>query len=269
MALTSELDQAAGAYDALAPYYDQFTTGYAHDDWVAAIERHAIGLGLHGRRALDIACGTGKSTVPLLGRGYSVRACDVSSEMVAEAQRKFPHHAEAFVVADMRRLPRLGEFDLVLCLDDAVNYLLSDAELRATFAGVAGLLAHQGIFAFDVNSLRTYRGPFAQALVREADGLFFSWRGEDSSPVGPGELARATVEIFADRGDGLWQRRTSRHIQRHHRRATVLAALEQAGLECCQIAGQLPGAQLEAGSDELRHIKLVYFARRAKLNARG
>lgn len=264
MAVIAELDPTAGAYDALAPYYDQFTAGYAHDAWIAAIEHDAVKLGLRGHRALDIACGTGNSTAPLLGLDYTVRGCDISPEMVNQAQRKFPHHADRFVVADMRRLPKLGEFDLVLCLDDALNYLLTVPELTATFASVAGLLAPDGIFAFDVNSLSTYRGPFTQTLLRETDGLFFTWRGENTITVDPGELARATVEIFADRGDGLWERRTSRHTQRHHPPKTVITALAHAGLECARVAGQFPGGRLEACPDETRHNKLVYFARRAK-----
>jgi SAM-dependent methyltransferase len=259
----AQLDQAAEAYDCLAPYYDEFTHGYAHKAWIAEVERRAIGLGLRGRRALDIACGTGNSTAPLLQGGYSVLACDISAEMVAEAQRKFPDRADSFVVADMRELPPLGEFDLVVCVDDALNYLLSDQELRDTFAGVSSVLAPNGIFAFDLNSMATYRQAFARELVRERERLLFAWRGGATPALGAGTTATATVEIFAERDDGLWERRTSRHVQRHHPPAAVRAALLDAGLACCAVAGQLPGARLDDDPDEDRHIKLVYFARPA------
>src|SRR5690349_16268572 len=126
MRATTTNNQAAAAYDVLAPYYDDYTSGYAYEPWIAAIERRAVALGLRGRRALDLACGTGNSTGPLFARGYSVRACDISARMIREARRKYREQADAFLVADMRALPALGEFDLVLCLDDAVNYLLSE-----------------------------------------------------------------------------------------------------------------------------------------------
>ena len=256
MSAVAQLDQTAAAYDRLAPYYDEFTCGYAHAEWVAAIERRAVKLGLRGRRAIDIACGTGKSTAALLALGYSVRACDISAGMVLEAQQKLPSYAEAFFVADMRELPPLGEFDFVLCLDDAINYLLSDDELATTFSGAAALLSPSGVFAFDVNSIQTYRTSFAQTLVREGDGLFFAWRGEGAATAAPGQLASAMVETFAERADGLWERSSSRHVQRHHRQDVVRAELARAGLECCAVAGQL-------AVDEDRQIKLVYFARRA------
>lgn len=264
MTLLSRSDLAAHAYDCLAPYYDEFTSGYAHEEWLESIERWALGLSLQGKRALDLACGTGRSTAPLLARGYSVTGCDISEAMVLEARRSFPEHAASFMVADMRELPPLGEFDLVLCLDDAINYLLSEAELEATFLRVAEVLAPEGMFIFDVNSLATYRSSFTEALVREGPGLYFGWRGETEASLLPGELASASVEVFARRDDGLWERRTSRHLQRHHPTPLVLAALERAGLECRDIAGQLPGGHLEEGADEERHIKLLYFAARRR-----
>src|ERR1700722_4572149 len=192
----------ASAYDSLAPFYDRFTDGYAYEGWLAEIERRAVGVGLRGRRALALACGTGKRTEPLLARGYSVLACDISEEMVREAREKFPGHADAFVVADMRDLPWIGAFDLVVCLDDAINYLLSEEDLDLAFAGVARSLSPDGIFAFDLNSLLTYRTAFAETTVTAGDGVLFIWRGETRPEAAPGELASAAVEIFAEHPSG-------------------------------------------------------------------
>lgn len=254
--------QAACAYDVLAPYYDDFTAGYAYERWMGAIEDRAAALGLGGRRALDLACGTGKSTAQLIARGYSVLACDISPGMIAQAQSRYPEHADRFLVADMRDLPELGEFDLILCLDDAVNYLLSGDELAAAFSCAARLLAPSGIFAFDVNSLRTYRTTFSLDTVREGDGVLLAWKGESEPTFARGEVGAATVEIFVSRHDGLWERRSMRHVQRHHPPETIRSALASAGLECV-VSGQHPGARLEDGFDDECHIKLVYFARHA------
>ena len=129
MTAIAQLAQAESTYDRLAPFYDAFTADYAYEKWIAEIDRRAVELGPRGRRALDLACGTGKSTAQLVARGYSVLACDISEGMVREARRKFPAHADRFLIADMRQLPSLGQFDFVLCLDDAVNYLLTEDEL--------------------------------------------------------------------------------------------------------------------------------------------
>src|SRR4051812_47062489 len=125
MSTTISVSQAPArdAYDALAPAYDLLTAGYAYDRWLAALERVAIEHGLSGRRLLDVACGTGKSFEPMLARGYAVTACDISPEMALRAAAKAASRADVHV-ADMRELPVFGRFDLVTCLDDAINHLL-------------------------------------------------------------------------------------------------------------------------------------------------
>jgi SAM-dependent methyltransferase len=261
-----QLEPSAIAYERLAPHYDDFTSGYQHDRWIGAIEEIARSRGQRGRRALDIGCGTGRSTGPLFDRGYSVQACDISPAMLAIARVKFPSHSDSFFEADMRELPRLGEFDLVLCLDDALNHLFTEEELRATFDGVARLLSPTGMFVFDVNSLRTYRTAFASTMVRESDQRFFAWRGEAQTNHEAGSGTAATVEVFTERADGLWERTSSRHVQRHHSRATIIGLLARAHLECCTVQGQSQGARLEGGPDEDRHTKIVYFVRPARWN---
>ena len=216
---------AATAYDDLAPHYDDFTAAYPHDAWVDAIERRATELGLTGRRALDLACGTGKSTLPLLARGYSVLACDISEGMVREARRKLPEYSDAFLVADMRDLPAIGEFDLVLCLDDAVNYLVSDGELEATFAGVASVLAPDGVF--DSTSTRWRRIESRLRGRSSANGRACStpgrgrarrafapeswprprWRSSSSATMGSGSDAQAAT-CSAIIGRGRCERRS-------------------------------------------------------------
>src|SRR5262249_6156918 len=100
------------------------------------LERH----GLRGKRLLDVGCGTGKSFLPMLKRGWDVTGCDISASMVELARTKVGD-AALLSVEDMRELPTLGEFDLVWCLDDAVNYLLSVDELERALSGMRQNLA--------------------------------------------------------------------------------------------------------------------------------
>src|SRR5919198_3641517 len=156
---------ARAAYDVIAPHYDDFTAHHDYDKWTASLEALARDCGLQGQRLLDVACGTGKSFLPFLERGYEVVACDISPAMVALAAGKAGGRA-CVEVHDMRELPRLGAFDLVCCIDDAVNYLLSVEELVAAFSGLARNLAAGGVVLFDANSLMAYRTFFASMSVQ-------------------------------------------------------------------------------------------------------
>lgn len=245
------------AYERLAPVYDDFTDGYDHDAWIGRLERIARNHGANGPRVLDVACGTGKSFAPLLERGYDVWACDISPGMVDRARRCAGIDPDRVLVADMRELPELGAFELITCLDDAVNYLLGADDLLAAFAGVARLLAPDGVYVFDVNTLATYRAGFAVDAIFERPLAAATWRGETIGPIEPGALCAASI-AFADDGDGV-----SRHIQRHHPEPAIRRALASAGLACRAVLGQSTGGVLHEEPDEDAHTKLVYVAGRA------
>jgi SAM-dependent methyltransferase len=247
------------AYEQLAAFYDRFTDSYDHDAWIAGLEQTARRHGLRGRRALDVACGTGKSFAPLLARGYDVWACDLSPAMIAQARRAAILADERIVVADMRELPEMlpaASFDLVTCLDDAVNYLLDDADLEAAFASVARVLVPGGIYVFDANSLATYRDGFSARATFERPLADAIWRGETTGPIEPGALCAASIELVGAAA-------VSHHVQRHHPEPTIRRALSSAGLACRAVLGQSPGGVLHEDADEDAHTKLVYVATQA------
>lgn len=247
------------AYERLAPVYDDFTDGYDHDGWVGQLERIARSHGAFGPRVLDVGCGTGKSFEPLLRRGYEVWACDISPAMVERARRCPGVDPDQVLVADMRELPELGAFALITCLDDAVNYLLEYEDLVAAFASVARLLAPDGVYLFDTNTLATYRAGFAAAATFERPLAAAVWRGETAEPIEPGALCSAAIELGGAEGANA----VSRHVQRHYLEPTIHRALASAGLACRAVLGQSTGGLLHERADEDAHTKLVYVAARA------
>jgi SAM-dependent methyltransferase len=255
----SERDWAERTYEAYAPVYDVFTAHYDYDGWLAdlilLLERH----GLSGRRLLDVGCGTGKSFLSLLPGGWQVTGCDISSSMLALAREK-AGEAVDLVRADMRALPRFGEFDLVWALDDAVNYLLSVEELTNALAGMRGNLAPGGLLLFDVNSLHAYRTFFAETETVEREGHRLVWNGLAEPDVAPGSICESRLEIDPDKPGGGGE---CTHRQRHFTEAEALAALERAGLECLGVYGQGLDGIPRQPLDELVHTKAVYVARRA------
>jgi SAM-dependent methyltransferase len=261
MPLILDGDHALVAYDALAPHYDAFTAHHDYDAWTASLEEFARACGMSGRRLLDVACGTGKSFMPFVDRGYHVTACDVSPAMVALAASKAAGGAE-LLVEDMRTLPRMGQFDLVCCLDDAVNYLHSYDELVAALAGIRSNLAARGLVVFDANSLMAYRTFFATLTVLPSDDRVLVWSGQASVDFAAGDLARAEFEALTRNEDGSWERVVCVHYQRHHPRTTVEAAVNEAGLELAAVRGmRLDGSFTKEYVDE-ENSKAVYAARR-------
>jgi SAM-dependent methyltransferase len=251
------------AYESFAAVYDDFNHRNDYETWIGAVLLpRLIGYGLKAPGvALDVACGTGRAFPPLLKRGWEIRGCDVSPAMVAIARESFGDQVR-LSVADMRRLPALGSFDLVLVMNDAVNHLLADDDLHQTMAGVAENLSPGGLLVFDCNTRGLFRGLFGAAERRtvERDGRQWVWQGMGESDRPPPTF-RAQIS-----GDSIAPITIA---ERHFSQLEVKAALEAAGLECRAVLGQREvdgSVALSEQPDDERDDKLIYFASR-KLDA--
>lgn len=253
-------DHAQLAYDALAPGYDALTASHDHGHWTRVLEGRAVEAGLRGHRLLDVACGTGNTLLPMLDRGYEVTGADVSDAMLAEAESKTAGRAR-LVSADMRALPTLGEFDLVWCLGDALNYLDAYDELVAAFSGFARNLAPGGVVVFDVNTLATFRVLYSSLLAVPAADRVVLVEGRGSRELPSGGAATAWIDRIERQESGWWTRTRSEHHHRHHPERTVRRALDEAGLRCAAVYGSRLTGAVQAPMDDLEHAKAVYTAR--------
>lgn len=250
---------AEQAYEAMAPVYDDFTAHHDYELWLGNLLPKLRRHGLSGHRLLDVGCGTGKSFLPMLERGWEVTACDISASMLDLARAK-AGDAVRLSVEDMRELPVFGEFDLVWSLDDAVNYLLSGEELGEALSGMRANLAPGGLLMFDVNTLDAYRTFFAEEQRVERGGRRLVWRGQASADTPPGSISEARLEVAVEEGDEPVE--THVHRQRHFPEGEVLELVAGAGLECLDVYGHGFDAVPKQPVEELVHSKAVYIARR-------
>ncbi|MBF6673520.1 MULTISPECIES: class I SAM-dependent methyltransferase [Glutamicibacter] len=111
--LDKKADQVQDMFDKLAPRYDLLNTlmtGGIVNYW-RKITTEAIAP-KPGERILDLAAGTGTSSVPLAEAGAKVTACDMSNGMLAEGRKRYPQLD--FVYGDAHELPfEDGTFDAV------------------------------------------------------------------------------------------------------------------------------------------------------------
>ena len=247
------------AYEAIAPVYDDFTAHHDYELWFGQLMPKVEAHELRGDRLLDVACGTGKSFLPMIEKGWKVTACDISERMVARAGAKVGPEVE-LSVQDMRELPVLGSFDLVFCLDDAINYLLSQAELEAALTHIAANMAPHALLLFDVNTVCTYRTFFSEHVEVESGGRRLVWDGLGDGAAEPATITESEFRVESIAGEGA-PIEPERHRQRHFPEADVRAALAAAGLECLDCWAHTDDAIPEQPLEELRHAKAVYIAR--------
>ena len=112
-------------FDAHAPLYDEniFTRNTANEVDFLLDELQLA----PGARILDIGCGTGRHSIALAKRGYRMTGLDISTGMLAEAQRKAREAGVEveWVRGDATQFSFDTPFDAVICLCEGSFGLLS------------------------------------------------------------------------------------------------------------------------------------------------
>jgi SAM-dependent methyltransferase len=221
-------------YERYAPLYDasgqvRFAL-LTHIYLRELLARHPVA----GRRALDLACGTGTLALLLAEDGWAVTGLDRSAAMLGLAAAKAAESPAAeratFVRGDMRRaaeaLPA-GGFDLATCAYDSLNYMLREEDLAACFAAAAAVLAPGGLYVADMNTRHFLEHDWGDCLVREQPGYVQIER----SRFDPATVSN-TMLLTGFVGDDAagYERFDELHVERAYDEELVRGLLAAAGL---------------------------------------
>ena len=142
-------------YRELAPLYDMMAADPGiqafYSEFQASIRKAAKTHRIRPSVAVDLACGTGNTTVPWLpGSARTVIGVDRSEAMLRVARRKSAR--VRWVRQNLERLRLDVQADVVTCHFDALNHVLEPEGLQHVFLNVARILRPGGLFQFDLNT---------------------------------------------------------------------------------------------------------------------
>lgn len=216
-------------FSSLAGVYDAIFSDIDYGDWCEFTLSQIPGwagetLEPYDVRVLDLACGTGSSTLPYVGCGYSVTGVDASAEMLAVAKVKLPD--TRFVQQTFQTLALEGRFHLVTCVFDSLNNLTEPRDLLMTFERVYHHLEPLGWFVFDCNTRLGVRelwddDRFEGEVITDAGSVRFLWQHEF---LEESQLGQVTAHCW---GEGFSF--TEVHLERGYDAAELSAMLERVG----------------------------------------
>jgi SAM-dependent methyltransferase len=106
-----------------------------------------------GGRVLELACGSGRLTIPIAQSGIEIIGADLSKPMLDMARAK-ARRADVdvqFLEADMRRFELPGKFAAIFIPGNSLLHLFTPEDLKQCFACVRRHLAPHGRLVFDIS----------------------------------------------------------------------------------------------------------------------
>ena len=228
-------------YNAIARVYDKLNAEIDYTAWGEFLEA-CFDRFLEERPelVLDLACGTGRMTRELAGRGYNMIGVDGSEEMLSVAYEATLSESEEdtlerrpmYLLQDMRSFELYGTVGAVVCCLDSLNYLTGDGDLEACFRTVHTYLDPHGLFLFDMNTPYKFEQVYADhayILEDEVDGstVYCGWQNEYDAES---RICSFYLSLFEER-DGVYLREDEEQHERCYTRSEISSALDVCGFE--------------------------------------
>ncbi|WP_369902558.1 class I SAM-dependent methyltransferase [Bacillus manliponensis] len=239
-------------YEQFALLYDELMNDVPYDKWVEFTKQSLTQAGMNEAKILDVACGTGNVTLPLVQEGYDVVGVDLSEEMLTVAQQKLGEkgHMIPFYQQDMRELDVPGEFDCVAIFCDSLNYLLQEDDIKETFRRVYHHLHTDGLFLFDIHSLYKIHHVFQnETYTINGDEIALIWNcfpGEEPNSV----EHDLTFFVKDDEGD-MYHRFDELHVQRGYSVENITKWLEESGFTILRVTGDFERAEVTEQTERI------------------
>jgi SAM-dependent methyltransferase len=201
-----------------------------------ASEARDVLLAAEKNLVVDIACGTGKLTEILAGRGYDVMGIDLSEEMLSIAlnRRDKLGHKTLYLCQDMREFELYGTAGTFVSVGDSVNYLTSDADMVKLFKRINTFLFPRGIFVFDFKTLYLYRDVIGDRTIAEdRDDCSFIWDNwfDPKTNINEYDLSLFIRDAGSDGEDNVFRKFREVHEQRGYTLEEMKHYVKEADLE--------------------------------------
>jgi len=208
---------------------------------------------------LDLACGTGRHSIPLSKAGYDMVGLDVSLNLLKIAKNRWRN--VQLIKGDMRCLPfKAGSFLASVSMDTSLGYMPSEQEDMLSLRELREALGEGGNVIVDVfnreqlmlkynqNRHADFKWVFLPVLLKFNNRFakrvlfrFFKWKEYPSFFL----LQKRTVNANGDRLCDLWmvydkargQIRVFRHISRLYELKRLQLLVESAGFMIKEVYG--------------------------------
>ena len=132
-----------------AERYDLVMGAYARGDYLNLYQRQ---IARYGEPVLELACGSGRLTIPLATEGVHITGMDISEDMLRLAKWKASKRGVSipFIQGDMRSFDLGEKFKFIFIPAQSLSHLHTREEIEDCFSCVRRHLADDGRFLIEL-----------------------------------------------------------------------------------------------------------------------
>ncbi|MBQ4093019.1 MAG: class I SAM-dependent methyltransferase, partial [Firmicutes bacterium] len=206
-------------------------SGVDYEAWADYVLSAAKRFGCEPKTVLDLACGTGSTTLPLAARGVKATGLDLAPAMIKIAEEKA---AEAgldvdFVIQNMLELDFPEPFDMIVSFQDGINYLTGEGDFEKLAAAVGSNLKDGGVFLFDLNRVDHYSD--SDTTVVDLDDMYLVYENNYNADT---RIWHIKLTGFLQEGE-LYRKFEEVHEEKNHDFEEVKAALSAHGMSIAAV----------------------------------
>ncbi len=217
------------SYSSLAQLYDSFSFDQSAEQWAAYIETLLKKGGIKKACSiLDAACGTGNITLEMYKLGYNIMALDISQEMLEIAANRFAKNGAKIPIVNQNikniNIPK--KQDAVVCINDPVNYLITDEDVSTAFLSIGNALKEGGLFLFDISSEHKLKSLHDKTFYEENDEGLYIWNSYFDKQ---NQTLTLDLSLYSHLENDLYEKTLETHVQKAHEISFLENALWKAG----------------------------------------
>lgn len=239
-------------YNKLAQVYDYLMEHVDYEAWVLYVEEIMKNFHREGTKIIDLACGTGNTTIPFAKRGYQAVGIDISQEMLEKAKGKAAEEGVEiqFLEKDMRDFQVEFKADIITCYQDGLNYLLSSDDLVKVFKRVKENLTPNGLFIFDLNAVEKLQISTGETSVVDEERMTLIWENNYDKKQ---EIWQINLTGFIKK-DNHYEKFCEVHKEKAYKTAEIAKHLKEAELK---LLGVYHAFTLEEAGKQTRRLCYV------------
>lgn len=179
---------------------------------------------------LDLCCGTGTLLQLASERGFDAVGVDLSLHQLKYAKQKAPQ--ARLVQSDVRQLALSRKFNVITCMFDSLNYLLSIPDLQSALQLARNHLSKKGLFFFDIKTREAFRNERNKIFHDAGQTIIFE------SSFDEGRALHSFLITGFVRQGRLYRRFVEEHIQRGYESRQIEKILSKISLNFIKYDGE-------------------------------